>query len=154
MNCYYLCMYNKSINRFSTMMVDEVVEDDESVWHMLMIYLRKDSESSVSYGYDACCLYVEDIQNNIPIDKDSLSCFLNFKSYLCKQVHDLCYDGKIVTSPHICDEYVDLWKKCERSFSKCVPKDNEFIDLLNKLQIEEKELIPKMLGLRVIDSIR
>ena len=159
MKCNLSCAYNKRSKMFWWENIEIPIKDLDEIWYQLTFYFKVSSSRKINiFGYEACCHYLKDIketvENNKDMDKDNLKLFLKFKEHIKNLLRDICYRGYIMTSPSICDEYINIFNKCEKEYNSSSLDMVKLIELFEQLHIEERTLIGKMYGLKIIKNAK
>lgn len=155
MNCNLSCTYNKRNKIFDWNNIDKEVTDVDELFRELISYTKLESNSkTVSTGYDACYKYIGYLKNNlindIELKKQDFKVFWDFKSNVKKLIENVFANNYVVTSPSLCNDYFKTFNKCKTLYNSVKIDYKSLLQSIELLHIQEKDIIGKVYGLRII----
>lgn len=158
MKCDLLCTYNKRSEVFEWSDNNTDIVDINELIQMIINYVKANEERKIIIsGYEACCEYIDNLKENIEIDnidKKVLSVFWQFKTHVKNLVEDMFNNGYVVASISLCNDFFNAYNVCEKAYNDDNTKLIDFLNLIDELHLQERDIFAKIYGLRVIKNVR
>lgn len=159
MNCSLLCTYNKRNKVFSWKNINKEFTDVDGLFQEILLYTRTDNNrKNIVTGYEACNRYIDHLKdkfsNDIELQKQDFEVFLGFKSHVKDIVEYIYTKNFVVTSSSLCNNYLRVFKQCKMMYDNKSIDFKKFLDLIDFLHMQEKDILSKAYGLRIIKNAK
>ena len=154
-NYNLLCTYNKRRKVFNWKNTGREITDVDELFQEVISYTSiADNRKIIVTGFEACYRYIEylkdKLSNDIALKKHDFEVFWNFKSHVKALIENIFTNNYVVTSSSLCNDYLKVFKQCEMVYKNEVINFKSFLELIDTLHMQEKDILSKAYGLRVI----
>ena len=155
MKCDLLCTYNKHSKVFDWSNDNTDIIDIDELIQIIITYVKiHEKRRIIISGYEACCDYIDYLKENIDIDdsinKSALLLFWQFKTHVKNLVEDIFNNGYVVAANSLCNDFINAYNACEKAYNDDNTKLIDFLNLIDELHLQERDILAKIYGLRVI----
>lgn len=159
MKCDLLCTYNKRSKVFDWSDNNTDIVDIDELVQMIINYVKANEKRTIIIsGYDACCEYIDNLKENIDIDdnidKNLISPFWIFKTHVRGLVKDIFSNQYVVAPISLCNDFFNAYNACEKAYNDENTKLIDFLNFIDELHLQERDIFAKIYGLRVIKNVR